>query len=75
MGFTPDRRGGHTLGDFCKCVSQSLFGKIGLLDCFPLVHHFEHWDVESAFTNAPIEETIYVHQVSGFGWRLIRNNR
>ena len=28
--------------------------------------HFEHWDVKSAFTNAPLEETVYCRQVPGF---------
>ena len=39
--------------------------KIAIWNCFPELS-FEHWDVKSAFTNAPIEETIYVHQVPGF---------
>ena len=25
----------------------------------------EHWDIKQAFVNAPIEETVYVHQVKG----------
>ena len=28
--------------------------------------HMEHWDIKSAFVNAPIEETVYVYQVPGF---------
>jgi hypothetical protein len=26
----------------------------------------QHWDVKQAFVNAPLEETVYVHQVKGF---------
>jgi hypothetical protein len=26
----------------------------------------EHWDIKQAFVNAPLDETIYVHPVSGF---------
>jgi hypothetical protein len=28
--------------------------------------HMEHWDIKSAFVNAPINEDIYVYQVPGF---------
>jgi hypothetical protein len=27
----------------------------------------EHWDIKQAFVNAPLDETIYVHPVVGFG--------
>ena len=27
----------------------------------------EHWDIKQAFINAPLDETIYVHPVPGFG--------
>jgi hypothetical protein len=27
---------------------------------------FEHWDVKTAFVNAPLKETVYVHPVAGF---------
>lgn len=27
--------------------------------------NMEHWDVKQAFVNAPIQETVYVHQVRG----------
>ena len=26
----------------------------------------QHWDVKQAFVNAPLEETVYVHQIKGF---------
>ena len=26
----------------------------------------EHWDIKSAFVNAPLEEEVYVHPVKGF---------
>ena len=25
----------------------------------------QHWDVKQAFVNAPLEETVYVHQIKG----------
>jgi hypothetical protein len=28
--------------------------------------HFEHWDVKTAFVNAPLKETVYCRQVPGF---------
>ena len=28
--------------------------------------HLQHWDVKQAFVNAPLEETVYVHQIKGF---------
>ena len=27
---------------------------------------FEHWDVKTAFVNAPLKETVFCHQVAGF---------
>src|SRR6185312_11665870 len=27
---------------------------------------FEHWDIKTAFVNAPLEETVYTHMVKGF---------
>jgi hypothetical protein len=29
-------------------------------------YQFEHWDVKTAFVNAPLKEVVYVHQVKGF---------
>ena len=36
-----------------------------LWNCDPKLS-FEHWDVKTAFVNAPLSETVYVHQLKGF---------
>ena len=45
--------------------SKSFRILLSVWNCFP-AFIFQHWDVKAAFTNAPLEETIYVHQVPGF---------
>ena len=65
MGFT-QVEGVDYFDTFAGVLSPKSFRiLLALWNCFPELS-FEHWDVKSAFTNAPIEETIYVHQVPGF---------
>ena len=65
MGFT-QVEGVDYFETFAGVVSpKSLRVLLSIWNCFP-EFSFEHWDVKSAFTNAPIEETVYVHQVPGF---------
>ena len=65
MGFT-QVEGVDYFETFAGVMSpKSLRVLLSIWNCFP-EFSFEHWDVKSAFTNAPIEETVYVHQVPGF---------
>ena len=65
MGFT-QIEGVDFFETFASVLTPKSFRVLlSLWNCVPDLS-FEHWDVKSAFTNAPIEETIYVHQVPGF---------
>ena len=65
MGFT-QVEGVDYFETFASVFSPKSFRfLLAIWNCYP-DFGFEHWDVKSAFTNAPIEEIIYVHQVPGF---------
>jgi hypothetical protein len=51
---------------FASVMTQKTFRiMLTLLNCDPMLS-FEHWDVKTAFVNAPLSETVYVHQLKGF---------
>ena len=46
-------------------ISKSFRILLAIWNMFPNMQ-FEHWDIKTAFVNAPLKETVYCHQVQGF---------
>jgi hypothetical protein len=65
MGFT-QVEGVDYVETFASVMMQKSFRIMcALWNCDPSLS-FEHWDVKTAFVNAPLSEVVYVHQLKGF---------
>jgi len=65
MGFTQKYGEDYTHTFAGVVVSKSFRVMLAML-CESPTHEFEHWDVKMAFTQAPLEEKLYMHQPEGF---------
>ena len=66
MGFT-QIEGIDSYETFASVMTTKSFRTLLVLWNLDQNLRMEHWDIKQAFVNAPLDETIYVHPVPGFG--------
>jgi hypothetical protein len=65
MGFTQVEGVDYGETFAAVVISKSFRTMLAILNEDP-THEMEHWDVKMAFTMAPVEEELYMHQPEGF---------